>query len=99
MAVKLTSLQQLEQLRIGNILKKLPIGAKPDRKFNWYDRNEIDTYEVKGFNLKENILKLTQIEEPLELFEWPNDVRYTNISSFKIISEKVWWIMEPNNLH
>ena len=95
MAIKLTSLQQLEQLRIGNILKKIPIGSKPDRKFNWYNKDEIETYEVKGFNLKENVLKLAQIDESVELFEWPGDVRYTNISCFTILSEKVWWIMEP----
>lgn len=94
MPIKLTSLQQLEQLNIGTLLKKFPTGKKPEGEFDWKRKEEIDTYEIKAFNRKDNTFKLIQIKGLEELFAWPDDIEYLNISFSKLISEKVWWMME-----
>lgn len=94
MPIKLSRLLQLEQLGIGNILKKFPVDNKPEENFDWDRRKEINTYEIKAVNLKNGTWKLIQVDDAIELFTWPGDIEYVNIRSSALIAEKVWWIME-----
>lgn len=94
MPIKLSRLLQLEQLGIGHILKKFPVDSKPEDNFDWNRKNEIDTYEIKAINHKGGTWKLVQVDNAVELFTWPGDIEYLNITSSTLIAERVWWIME-----
>lgn len=94
MPIKLSRLLQLEQLGIGDKLRKFPIDNKPEDNFDWNRKKEINTYEIRAINHKDGTWKLVQVDDAVELFTWPGDIEYVNIGFSTLIAEKVWWIME-----
>ncbi len=92
MQIKLVTPEQLDQLKVGNILTRFPSNGKPEDKFDESRKNDIDVFEILTINRQDQIVKLILADDAIEIFTWPGDIERLNIKLSTIISEKKWWI-------
>jgi hypothetical protein len=92
MQTKLTTSEQLDQLKEGNILTKFPVNGAPEDKFDESRKEDIDVFEIITINRQAQIVKLILAPDAIEIFTWPGDVERLNMKLSTILSEKKWWI-------
>lgn len=91
MPIKISTLRQLEMLREGDILRKFPSQGEPESDFDETRQQDIDTYEIKLYNRKEQFFRLI-LNEKAGIFAWPGDMESLNIKLLNLIVENRWWV-------
>lgn len=92
MNIKLTTLQQVSQLKTGDIITKFPSMGTSEQLFDETRTKDIAAYEVKAINLSNNMLSLvTSANNPL-ISPSPNDIGRLFIHADNLVSDKTWWI-------
>ena len=91
MPVKISTIHQLDALREGDILQKFPAHGRPESRFDNTRTDDIVTYEIKTINNVNQSLHLT-VNENVDVFSWPGDLKRINIKTASILVENAWWI-------
>ena len=91
MPVKISTFHQLNALREGDILQKFPAYGRPESRFDNTRTEDIVTYEIKIINNVNQSLHLA-VNENVDVFSWPGDLKRINITTASILVENVWWI-------
>lgn len=94
MTTKLSTLEQVAQLRKGDIIKKYPASSNraPEDLFDADRKEDINTYEVRSINPDNEIIGLVMAGDSLNLLPSPWEVGRLFIKSYNLVAEKVWWV-------
>lgn len=91
MPQKLTTTDQMELLREGDILYRFPSKGAPEATFTEYRKEEIDVYKIRSINRNDGIIRLVVADEALQMFTWPEDIERLDMKKARMISEGIWW--------
>ena len=89
---KLTTLKQLEMLRVGDILKKFPSKGEPLDIFDEERTNNIDTYIIRSTNSGTQMIELVMTGASTYMFASPGEVGRLFIKAHELVEQKIWWI-------
>ena len=89
---KLTTLNQIEMLRVGDILKKFPSKGDPQETFDEERAENTDTYVIRSTNTGTQMIELVMTGASTYMFASPGEVGRLFIKSYELVEQKIWWI-------
>jgi hypothetical protein len=89
---KLTTLKQVEMLRIDDIVKRFPSNTEPEEVFDESRNANIDTYEIRSIHPGNQMIELVMERKSIPMFSLPGDVARLFIKSYHLVEQKIWWV-------
>ena len=92
MPVKITTLQQVTQLLIGDVLLKCIPNIDQGNMSDEKDQKQTEIYEIRNINTGNQMMELVTPISYRILFPSPGDIGRLFIRSGHLITENVWWL-------
>ena len=89
---KITTLLQILELHIGDIIKKYPTQGRPELFLNDEQKNNVEIFTLRTINKEHSILGLVMTEQSRPLFPSPGDIGREFISNSAMIIQNIWWL-------
>lgn len=93
MSVKITTFEQVDSLKEGDILQKSPSYLRHEKIFGKVKYEDLVTYEIKNINKAAQSLNL-EVRNNKDIFSWPSDLKRINIKAVNMLTDETWWIFQ-----
>lgn len=91
MKTKLITLEQVSLLKKHDIIEKYPSRGSSREIFDERDTELIDIYEIRSFNLNNNMLELVMTGSSVHMLSLAGDIGRLFIKSCDLLTGGIWW--------
>ncbi len=92
METKIISAEQVSQLEIGMIIKRIPSNGIHEDIFDEKKTKLIDTYVIRSIHPLNKMIGLVMTDVSLIFNASPGDVGRLFIHSDKLVEQNIWWL-------
>jgi hypothetical protein len=92
MNIKISTQEQLDQIRIGHIIRRFPRTGTPEQAFDESRITETDIFTIRSVNKSNNVMELVMTESAAVLFASPGDIGRLFIKSSDLLLQSRWWL-------
>jgi hypothetical protein len=92
MKVKITTAQQLANLKAGDEITKYPVHGDAESYFDDSQKRRIDTYRVNTIDITNDMLGLVMCGSSVYINSAPGNVGRLFIKRGQLITQSIWWV-------
>lgn len=91
METKISTAEQVSQLKIGAIIKRFPSSGESVDVFDDKQIKHIDTFVIRSIHPENKMIGLVATGPSLPIFAPPGEIGRLFIHADQVVGQKIWW--------